>query len=86
MKNVFFFFLFSCSLACAAQDTYADSMRTYIENYVSNHGVVRGADKQHLHFFDINSSYRLQARFEKLESSPWFEMPSTGVQKKMYRR
>jgi uncharacterized protein (DUF1684 family) len=68
-----------------AQGTYEDSLKQYQADYVQKHEVVQGVDKKHLSFFTIDEAYRVVARFERKDNSPWFLMQSSGTVKKMYR-
>lgn len=74
----------SCLFA-SAQTTYRDSIRMYIYNYTKNHEVVKGQNLANMHFFDINSDYRVTASFERVTNSPWFEMNTSGLTKKVFR-
>lgn len=76
-----------CLLAagCIAQDSYIDSMQHRIKRYIDSHSVVKGEDKKHLHFFDVDPKYKVVTRFEKAQTAEWFEMPTTGKIKKAYR-
>ncbi len=73
------------SLACSAQDTYTDSLNTFIKNYVDKHEVVTGDDKKSLSFFPINKSYCIIANFEKVNDGKWFTMETSGNIKKVFR-
>ncbi len=77
-----FIFLFSNAFA---QNSYKDSLQTFIAHYVRDHEVVKGDDKKYLRFFPINESYRVTAGFKKANNSNWFLIETSGQQKKMYR-
>lgn len=81
------FLLLSCivSQLLIAQSTYTDSIRKYQEKYVAEHDVAKGADKQAMHFFPANATYRVTARFERTEDSPWFGMKTSGIKIKAHR-
>ena len=68
-----------------AQTSYKDSLNLYLENYVAKHEVVKGKDKEHLSFYDVDGQYRVMANFTATENSPWFEMPTSGKMKKLFR-
>lgn len=68
-----------------AQEPYEEAIQKYRAAYVQNHEVVKEADRKHLSFYPVNKSYRVEARFERKENSPWFLMETSGTQKKMYR-
>jgi uncharacterized protein (DUF1684 family) len=69
----------------SAQDTYKDSLQTYINDYVKNHEVVKEKDKKYFRFFPVNENYRVTADFTKANNSPWFSVQTSGQQRKMYR-
>ncbi len=68
-----------------AQSSYKDSIETFIKNYVNTHEVVKGEDRKQIHFFDVNEKYRVVAKFEKSQINQWFEMPTSGRIKKVFR-
>jgi len=86
MKKIFLFQL--CSLltvACFAQWSYKDSIQNYLKSYVDSHEVVKGDDRKHLHFFEVDPKYRIVATIEKTQTAQWFEMPTSGKIKKVFR-
>ena len=69
-----------------AQDTdYAASLHKYREKYVKEHGAVKGADKEHFHFFTPRSEYVVPARYEQIYEAPWFRMNTSDGDQKTYR-
>lgn len=70
---------------CLAQSAYKDSVDAFIKNYVNTHEVVKGQDRMQLHFFNVNEQYRIRAKFEKTTDDQWFEMPTSGRIKKVFR-
>jgi uncharacterized protein (DUF1684 family) len=86
MRTIFLSAFLAFSFPVFAQKTsYADSIKAYVDNYVAQHEVVKGEDKKDLHFFAPSKTYRVLARFEKKENTPWFLMATSGKMKKMYR-
>jgi uncharacterized protein (DUF1684 family) len=85
--RIIFLLLAACQLCFTgfSQSTYADSMKLYIKTYVDQHEVVKGDDKKQMHFFTVNEKYRVPARFEKVENGSWFQMPTSGKMKQVYR-
>jgi uncharacterized protein (DUF1684 family) len=77
-------FLFA-SYVCPAQDTYKDSVQTFIKNYIDKHEVVTGDDKKSLSFYPINKDYRFVANFERVKNGSWFTMETSGSKKQIYR-
>lgn len=67
------------------QDSYRDSMTIYQANYVQNHEVVTGTDKELMHFFPVDEKYRITALFEKKNDSKWFSMETSGATRKIFR-
>jgi uncharacterized protein len=85
MKYLFLIALIFLSPASFAQTAYKDSIKNYIKNYIDNHEVVKGDDRKQLHFFDVTEKYKVVARFEKAQTNQWFEMPTSGKIKKVFR-
>lgn len=75
---------FSVSVSFA-QSTYEDSINNYIKNYINTHEVIKGEDRKKIHFFDVNEKYRVVAQFKKAKTNQWFEMPTSGKIKKLFR-
>jgi uncharacterized protein (DUF1684 family) len=65
---------------------YVNQMNNYIKNYVETHEVVKGEDRQHLHFFQPDSNYRVIATFEKLEDKAGFKMLTSQRSSQQYFR
>ena len=87
MKKIFLFKLCSLlSVVCCGQWSYKDSIQHYLKNYVDSHEVVKGDDRNQLHFFEVDPGYRVIAKFEKAETAQWFEMPTSGKIKKVFRQ
>ncbi|MBI1341771.1 MAG: DUF1684 domain-containing protein [Terrimonas sp.] len=80
-----FSFLFVIPGFSQGNREYRDSVQSYIRNYIRNHEVVTGKDKQYLHFFPVDEQYRVLCHFEKKENSPWFRMETSGLIRKNYR-
>ncbi len=86
-RSPFFTFLLCCihSFVLAQQDPYEDSITAFRKHYIQTHEVLAGDDRQNLQFFPIDPAYCVPARFEKLVDAPWFQMVSSGSEKKTYR-
>ena len=67
------------------QNSYEDSLAIYIKRYIDNHEVVKGEDRKQLHFYPVDSRYRVIAKFERMQNGTWFEMPTSGRTKKSFR-
>ena len=85
MKYAIFIILVFSVNSAFTQSSYKDSVDAFIKNYVTNHEVVKGEDRKQLHFFDVNEKYRVVAKFEKATTDQWFEMPTSGRIKKVFR-
>jgi uncharacterized protein (DUF1684 family) len=86
MKTSFLLTILSLQvLTSIAQTSYKDSIKLYVKNYVAGHEVVKGEDKKQMHFYDVNEKYRIHAKFEKKENGDWFQMPTSGKMKQVYR-
>ena len=73
------------SLISFSQATYADSLKTFRDQYIKTHAVVKEQDKKYLQFYPINEKLKIECRFEKKENSPWFQMATSGPVKQTYR-
>ena len=84
----YFLLLSLCTLVSAkmfAQVSYNDSLEHFQQEYVKNHGVVKGDDKKHLRFFPVMAATRVQARVERIYDAPWFKMETSSKEKQVYR-
>lgn len=70
----------------SAHSPYADSLMTYRKNYIDSHEVVKGRDRQYLRFFPIDASYRVVCHLEPATDHSWLTMPTSGGERKIYRR
>jgi uncharacterized protein len=73
------------ALDVAAQTSYADSIDHYHLNYVAEHEVVKGDDRDKLKFFTPDEQFRVLARFERKEQSAWLQMKTSAASTKIYR-
>jgi len=79
-------FLFLLGGQSRAQSAYHRYMKTYRSAYTGQHEAVPGADKKYFRFFSADITYKIHARFEKLQDTIGFIMPTTGEKpKKFYR-
>ncbi|MGZ3952268.1 MAG: DUF1684 domain-containing protein, partial [Flavisolibacter sp.] len=86
MKRLLLLILFiSFAGAGFAQTSYKDSVETYIKGYIENHEVVKGTDRNELRFYPVDSKYRVVATFARTQNGQWFEMPTSGRIKKVFR-
>jgi len=68
-----------------AQDIYKDTMQHYINEYVRNHEVIKGDEKQYFRFYPINEAYKVNAKVVRTPNSNWFMMETSGAMKKTFR-
>ncbi len=85
MKKIILFLLISPLFCKSQSSTYEDSLHHFIQQYVTNHEVVKGADKKLLQFYPVNKQNRIIALFEKKDNTAWFWMPASGNSKQQYR-
>ena len=70
MRYLLILFLWLPGSAFAQQGKhYADSIRSFQQDYVISHEVVKGADKKYLRFYPVNASFHVTAVFEKISDS-----------------
>lgn len=85
MKRIISLLILLLPAVLWGQDSYEAAILKHIHNYIQNHEVVEGEDRKHLSFYPVSKTYRVEARFERKESTPWFLMETSGTQKKLYR-
>ena len=56
MKNTFLLVALFISFASFSQ-SYEDSVRIYLKNYVQKHEVVKGHNKEHMQFFEVTKAF-----------------------------
>ncbi len=78
------FFILIAQSACAQNKTYKDSIIDYQENYINNQEVVGKDDRKHIHFYNIDESYRVTASFGRIKDRKGFEMNTSSGMKKHY--
>jgi uncharacterized protein (DUF1684 family) len=81
MKKLFSCFLLLAVIGGYSQDSYRDSMNSYLANYVDNHEVVTGDDKQFFSFYPVDANYRVVANFKKANNFNWFADLTSGDEK-----
>jgi uncharacterized protein (DUF1684 family) len=73
------------SSAIFSQTTYEDSLRTYLKNYVQNHEVVKGHDKDHMQFYEVDKAYKVAADFKPVTSANWLSFKTSGTKNQLYK-
>jgi len=76
---------FTIIFSSAQNNSYKDSIETFIRNYVKEHEVVKGEDKNLMQFYPVDENLRINCSFERKINSPWFIMDASGPVKKNYR-
>jgi uncharacterized protein len=86
-SHSFIFILLIClPFFAGAQDRdYIKSIESYQKRYVKDHEVVKGKDKEQVHFFPIAEEYRITATVERIYEAPWFKMQTSAKTYKTYR-
>lgn len=84
MKNILLFAALLLYFQASSQ-TYADSIKTYISNYVQTHEVVKGHDKSHMKFYDVGKSFRVVADFKPSPSAEWLTFKTSGPKNKVFK-
>jgi len=84
-KLLLFSFCVFFVAVCLGQTSYQDSINSYVKNYIDTHEVVKGEDRKHIQFYPVNPKFRVVARFEKTQTAQWFEMPTSGKIRKVFR-
>jgi uncharacterized protein len=80
LKNLL---LVSCLFFCQVifcqdkKSSYLNAINDYVTKYVATHEVVKGEDRKHLHFFPIDSTYKVTATFEKIDDNTGFKMATS---------
>jgi uncharacterized protein len=80
-----FIFIISSFFSFAQQNAYADSLKSYINNYIQTHDVINGDDKKYFCFFPADELYCVKAKFKKIINGQWFQMETSGRIKKAFR-
>ncbi|MGG9971700.1 DUF1684 domain-containing protein [Ferruginibacter sp. SUN002] len=85
-KIIFTSLLFISQLSFAQNNSYVDQINDYQRKYIATHEVVKGEDRNHLHFFAADSSFRVVADFEKILDNVGFKMPTSAKSMQQYYR
>ncbi len=75
-----------CASVYAQGKSYVDSIRQYRKSYVDSHEVVKGNDKQYMHFFAIDPKFRVMSKFTPSKNAKWFAMKTSGTETQTYRK
>jgi uncharacterized protein (DUF1684 family) len=80
-----FTLILSFATNLSAQQTYKDSINSFISNYIDTHDAVKENDRKYLRFFPVDENYRVTAHVEKAKDSRWFQMETSGKLKQTFR-
>jgi uncharacterized protein len=80
MKSITIFFVFVVLLLnqLAAQTAYKNNLKAFRSKYVTSHEVVKGKDKQFFRFYTIDSTYKINAAFERILDTTGFTMKTSA--------
>ncbi len=79
-------FIFLSLTSFCQKKNYADSIKTYQQNYVKTHEVVKANHKKYFRFFPVDKKYKLNARFEKISDTTVTVMKTSGTKLKDFYR
>ncbi|HYO21021.1 MAG TPA: DUF1684 domain-containing protein [Flavisolibacter sp.] len=85
MKTPLLLLILFASTVTFSQKTYEDSIKSYLQNYVQNHEVVKGRNREHIKFYEVDKSYRVTADFKPSASSAWLTFKTSGNKTQVYR-
>ena len=84
--KTFFFFVTICfSFAASSQQTYEDSMNVFVQHYVQQHEVVKGADKKRMQFYPVNKAFRVEATITPASTAGRISFKTSGNRNKLFR-
>ncbi len=72
------------NIAFSQKDFYTRSIQAYQKKYVTQHEVVKKADKKYFRFFPISSAYNVTCSFEKITDTVGFSMKTSANTLKHY--
>ena len=84
MKNTFLLVALFISFASFSQ-SYEDSVRIYLKNYVQKHEVVKGHNKEHMQFFEVTKAFRVVADFTPSTGTEWLTFKTSGPKNKVFK-
>lgn len=84
---ILFLFISLDTFAQSYTEQIAKHRETYKQDFLKdNHSPLKEADLQHLHFYNIDSSYKIIAKVDILKNEKIFKMPTyDGTSKEFYR-
>ncbi|HVF82162.1 MAG TPA: DUF1684 domain-containing protein [Flavisolibacter sp.] len=85
MRGLLLLFILFMAEQSFSQDLYEDSLKMFIKTYVHNHEVVKGQDKDHMQFYQVDKAYKVTANFKAADKAGWFTFKTSGKQPKVYK-
>ena len=85
MKNRFLFLFLLLSVKLFAQQSYEESTKAFLDNYVQTHEVVKGEDRKALQFYPVDKNYRVVATLTKVNDNKWINFPTSGKLTKVFK-
>ncbi|MFI5156593.1 MAG: hypothetical protein ACHQEM_10420, partial [Chitinophagales bacterium] len=86
-KLIFLILLVRTGLAFAQPSSpYFDSLKAFRSRFVEANVAVKASERKYFQFFPIDSSYRIDAQFVRIENAPWFEMAMSDKSKQIWRK
>ncbi|UEG48749.1 DUF1684 domain-containing protein [Ferruginibacter lapsinanis] len=79
-------FLSQLTFAQTNSGSYIDKIKEYQRMYIATHEVVKGQDRNEIHFFAPDSNYKVVATFEKINDAVGFKMPTSAKSMQQYYR
>ena len=65
--------------------SYNDSIKSYVDEYVKDHEVVKGDNKKYLKFYSPDERYKVLAQFQKSTNPKWLRVETSTRQTKNFR-
>ncbi len=72
------------NIAFSQKDFYAKSIQAYQKKYVTQHEVVKKADKKYFRFFPVDKGYYVACSFERITDTTGFTMKTSASTVKHY--
>jgi uncharacterized protein len=85
MKKIFLILASLFTLHISFSQSYNDSIRAYVDDYIKNHEVVTGDNKKYLKFYSPDEHYRVLAQFQKSTNPKWLRVETSTKQMKNFR-
>jgi uncharacterized protein (DUF1684 family) len=74
--------IFGSFFTINAQEAFKTQAKSFRENYIKTHDVVKGDQIKYLKFFSIHKKYNVKARFEALDKAVELKIPTSSGKSK----